>query len=58
MSKKDWGSMLVAVRYWHLADIDFVPLLGAKRTSLIAWPMSVNDPKRTFLAKTADITVQ
>jgi hypothetical protein len=23
------------------------PLLGVKRTSLIGWPMSANDPKRT-----------
>src|SRR6476646_915350 len=37
---------------WHLADslsgLTARPLSGAKRTSLIGWPMSANDPRRTF----------
>jgi len=43
-----------AVHTWHLADIDaddeHVCFWGVKRTSLIGWPMSANDPKRTFAA--------
>jgi len=40
------------VRYWHKADIPFdaehVCFRGQKRTTLIVWPTSANDPKRTF----------
>jgi hypothetical protein len=32
----------------HAQCADECPLSGAKRTSLIGWPMSANDPKRTF----------
>ena len=43
---------MVDVRYWHLADIaadaEDVFLLGVKRTSLIRYLMSANDPKRTI----------
>jgi hypothetical protein len=49
----DWQAFNVC--YWHKADIDFdaeYVRFGAKRTSLIGWPMSANDPKRT-LQKTA-----
>src|SRR5262245_55468845 len=38
------------VRFWHLADLDagaeHVRFGGVKRTSLIGWSMSANDPKR------------
>jgi hypothetical protein len=38
------------VRFWHKADIDFhahMSAFGAKRTSLIGWPMSGHDPMQT-----------
>jgi hypothetical protein len=46
-----WGPLL-AVCYWHKADIDFdaqhVCFRAVKRTSRIGWPMSANDPFRTL----------
>jgi hypothetical protein len=40
------------VRFWHIADIEDRPatclLSGVKRTSLIRFSMSANDPKRTL----------